>query len=140
MSNTKEPASSSPTRLYNLSPEKYGKTAFRELSYTPEKLNENFLYKEVTVTKKIEVEKKRIRELESLTAVQQEKIKQLELEIETVRKSLQLQIEMYKQMLKDQEDEKAKHIKQLQTSYNIEIQKLLNQHEEDSKVAQAEKE
>lgn len=100
---SKDPHSSSPTRLKNLSPEKYGRTAFRELSYTPEKLTENFLYKEITVTKKIEVEKKRIRELESETAVQAEKIRQLEIEIDTVRKSLTLQIEMYKKMLKDKD-------------------------------------
>jgi hypothetical protein len=43
-------------------------------------------------------------------------------------------------MIKEQEDEKAKHIRTLQTSYNLEIQRLLNEHEEDSKVAQAEKE
>lgn len=30
--------SSSPTRMYNLSPDKYGKSAFKDLSYTPEKL------------------------------------------------------------------------------------------------------
>lgn len=42
---SKDPPSSSPTKLKNLSPEKYGRTAFRELTYTPEKLTENFLYK-----------------------------------------------------------------------------------------------
>jgi predicted RNase H-like nuclease (RuvC/YqgF family) len=128
MSQGKETGLTSPTKLSGLSPEKYGKTAFRELSYTPEKLSENFLYKEVTVTKKIEVEKKRIRELESTCAVQVEKIRQLETENETLRKSYQLQIDMYKQMLKEQEDEKAKHIRTLQASYNLEIQRLLNEH------------
>jgi hypothetical protein len=53
MSDGKYVGATSPTKLYNLSPEKYGKTAFRELTYTPEKLSENFLYKEVTITKKI---------------------------------------------------------------------------------------
>lgn len=53
----------SPVRISGLSPEKYGSTAFKNLSYTPEKLQDNFIYREVTVTKKIESEKNRIREL-----------------------------------------------------------------------------
>ena len=51
----------SPVKLKGLSPEKYGSVAFKNLSYTPSKLQDNFIYKEVTVTKKIESEKNRIR-------------------------------------------------------------------------------
>jgi hypothetical protein len=39
MSHDKDIGATSPTKLYNLSPEKYGKIAFRELTYTPEKLS-----------------------------------------------------------------------------------------------------
>ncbi len=44
----------SPTKLENLSPEKFGKGAYASLTYTPSKLADNVLYKEVTTFKKIE--------------------------------------------------------------------------------------
>ena len=43
----------SPTKLENLSPEKFGKAAYAGLSYTPSKLVDNVLYKEATSFKKI---------------------------------------------------------------------------------------
>lgn len=67
----------SPVRLSNLSPEKYGSTAYKNLTYTPEKLQDNHIYREVTITKKIETEKNRIRELESLNSLLEEKIRHL---------------------------------------------------------------
>lgn len=39
--------------LENLSPEKYGKAAFANLTYTPSKLADNVLYKDVSNQKKI---------------------------------------------------------------------------------------
>lgn len=62
------------------------------------------------------------------------------MEFDTVRKSLLLQIEMYKQMLREQEDEKTRHIKSLQSAFNTEIQRLLNEQDDDAKVVQAQKE
>ncbi len=44
----------SPVKLSNISPEKYGKGAFCDLAYTPSKLADNFLYRDVTTLKKIE--------------------------------------------------------------------------------------
>jgi hypothetical protein len=44
----------SPTKLLNLSPEKFGKGAYASLTYTPSKLADNVLFKEVTTLKKIE--------------------------------------------------------------------------------------
>jgi len=35
----------SPARLNNLSPEKYGKAAWAELTYTPSKLADNVIYR-----------------------------------------------------------------------------------------------
>ena len=35
----------SPEKLHNLSPEKYGKAAYVELTYTPSKLADNVLYR-----------------------------------------------------------------------------------------------
>lgn len=59
----------SPVKISGLSPERYGSTAYKNLSYTPSKLQDNIIYREVTVTKKIESEKNRIRELESLNSL-----------------------------------------------------------------------
>lgn len=43
----------SPERLSDLSPQKYGKAAYVELSYTPSKLVENPLYREAATSKKL---------------------------------------------------------------------------------------
>ena len=42
----------SPAKLQNLSPDKYGKAAWAELSYTPCKLADNVLYREATTLRK----------------------------------------------------------------------------------------
>lgn len=44
----------SPVKLNNLSPDKYGKAAYLDLTYTPSKLADNLLYREVTTLRKIE--------------------------------------------------------------------------------------
>lgn len=44
----------SPIKLENLSPEKYGKGAFVDITYTPSKLVDNVLYRDVTTLKKME--------------------------------------------------------------------------------------
>ena len=43
----------SPTKLENLSPEKFGRGAYANLTYTPSKLADNVLFKEATTLKKI---------------------------------------------------------------------------------------
>lgn len=88
----------------------------------------------------MENEKNRIRELESLNSLLEEKIRHLTKENETVKGSLELQIEMYKKMLREQEDEARRLIKSLQSEYKEEIERILVEHEKDSMVAQAEKE
>lgn len=57
-----------------------------------------------------------------------------------MKRSLNLQIDMYKKMLKDKDEEHGRLIKSQQVLYNEEIHRLLEEHEQDSKVAQAEKE
>lgn len=47
---------------------------------------------------------------------------------------------MYKKILREQEEEAKRLIKNLQTEYAMEISKILLGHEEDAKVAQGEKE
>lgn len=126
--------------LSGLSPEKYGRSAFRELSYTPEKLYESFMYKENTSNKRVEEERRRVRELESSNTLHTEKIRQLEVEIETINRSLLLQIDMYKKMLEDKEEEKLRHIKLLQEQYNSEISIIIAEREEEARVVQAQKE
>lgn len=44
----------SPAKLTNLSPEKYGKAAWADLTYTPSKLAENVIYREAATLKKTE--------------------------------------------------------------------------------------
>lgn len=44
----------SPVKLSNISPNKYGKGAYCDLTYTPSKLADNILYREVTTLKKVE--------------------------------------------------------------------------------------
>lgn len=51
----------SPTKLENLSPEKFGKAAYATLSFTPSKLVDNVLYKEATQFKRIEEESSKVR-------------------------------------------------------------------------------
>lgn len=41
-----------PTKLTNLSPEKYGKAAWADLTYTPSKLADNIIYREATTLRK----------------------------------------------------------------------------------------
>lgn len=63
MSKSKENRQTLTLKLESLSPEKYGSIAFKDLSFSPEKLTENFLFKEATIQKKLETEKKKVREL-----------------------------------------------------------------------------
>ena len=142
MAETKEKQNfdSSPTKLSGLSPEKYGSTAYKTLSYTPQKLQDNFIYREVTITKLVETEKNKARELESLNSLLEDNIRHLTRENDTLRRSFDQQVEMYKTTIREQEEETKRLIKNLQNEYSLEIQKILERHEDDSKVAQAEKE
>lgn len=42
----------SPTKLKNLSPEKYGKAAWADLTYTPSKLADNIMFREAVTLRK----------------------------------------------------------------------------------------
>lgn len=53
----------SPTKLQNLSPDKYGKAAWAELTYTPSKLANNILFREAVTLKKTEEGSSKLREL-----------------------------------------------------------------------------
>lgn len=64
-------------KLENLSPDKYGKAAFVDLTYTPSKLADNYLYKEVTTLKKMEEGNNKLREYEAFNSVFQDRLNQL---------------------------------------------------------------
>jgi len=44
----------SPARLTNLSPDKYGKAAWADMTYTPSKLADNVIFREAATLKKNE--------------------------------------------------------------------------------------
>jgi len=44
----------SPARLTNLSPDKYGKAAWADMTYTPSKLADNVIFREAVTLKKNE--------------------------------------------------------------------------------------
>ena len=48
-------------KLENLSPAKYGKAAYVNLTYTPSKLKENVLYRETSTMKRVEESNSKVR-------------------------------------------------------------------------------
>ena len=89
----------SPTKLENLSPEKYGKGAYAALTYTPSKLVDNILYREVTTMKKIEEELSKVRNSEAFNSLLKDRLGQLQEEKEGIEQTLTQQITMYKKIL-----------------------------------------
>lgn len=66
-----------PERLDHLSPDKYGKAAYVDLTYTPSKLKENVLYRETTTLKRVEESHSKVRELESLNIILEDKLSKI---------------------------------------------------------------
>ena len=89
----------SSVKLENLSPEKYGKAAYVELTYTPSKLADNLLFREVTTLKKIEEGNGKVREIEALNSIFVDRLEQLKQERDGIETSLTSQIHMYKKLL-----------------------------------------
>ena len=52
----------SPAKLQNLSPDKYGRAAWADLTYTPSKLADNVMYREATTLRKNEEGSSKLRE------------------------------------------------------------------------------
>lgn len=67
----------SPSKLENLSPEKYGKAAFASMTFTPSKLVDNVLFKEVTTLKKVEEEASKVRESDALNSILKDRLAQV---------------------------------------------------------------
>lgn len=98
------------------------------------------MYKEVSIIKKLEPERSKIRELDSLNALLSDNVRHLTEENATLKAGYEQQIEMYKRMLREQEEETKRLIKNLQSEFSLEIRTILERHEDDSRVAQGEKE
>lgn len=60
----------------------------------------------------------------------------MEVELNTTTRSLELQICMYKQILAQQQQDKLKHVQELQNNYATEIERMLAEREEDSKTVE----
>ncbi len=116
----------SPVKLDHLSPDKYGKGAFCDLTYTPSKLADNFLFRDVTTLKKIEEGNGKLRETEALKSLFQDRLEQLREERDGIEKSLSSQIQMYKKLLLECETKNEARIKEIQYGFKIEMKKLLD--------------
>lgn len=92
MAEARSPSISPSRRRVEISPERQGSTTFKNMSYTPEKLESSYMYKEVTINKKVETEKNKIRELESLNALLEDKIRHLTLENQMMKQGAEKQI------------------------------------------------
>ena len=60
-----------------MSPEKFGKGAYADLSYTPYKLADNVLYREAVTLKKYEENTNKVREFTAENSFLKDKIRQL---------------------------------------------------------------
>lgn len=89
-----------PISVGNLSPEKYGRSAFCNLQYTPSRLVDNVLFKEVSALKKVEEESSKNREFEAINDCLMDKLKYMEEEKNVIINSLNQQITVYKKIIK----------------------------------------
>jgi hypothetical protein len=76
------------------------------LTYTPSKLVDNVLFKEVTTLKKIEEESSKVRESDAFNSILKDRLSQIIEERDGIEETLTKQILMYKKMLNENE---AKH-------------------------------
>jgi hypothetical protein len=89
----------SPTKLENLSPDKFGKSAYANLTFTPSKLADNILYKEANTMKKIEEESSKVRESAAYNSLLKDRLGQIQEERDGIEQTLTQQIVMYKKIL-----------------------------------------
>ncbi len=76
------------------------------MTYTPSKLVDNVLFKEVTTLKKIEEESSKVRESDAFNSILKDRLSQIIEERDGIEETLTKQILMYKKMLNENE---AKH-------------------------------
>ena len=114
-----------PEKLTGLSPEKYGKAAYIDLSFTPSQLNENVLYRDAMKMKTMEDPNQRVRELEAECVQLSDKVSKLERERDGIESSLNQQISMYKKMIEEMEITNANRIKDIHKGFSLEITKMI---------------
>lgn len=71
------------------------------MTYTPSKLADNVLYREVTTLKKLEEGNGKLRETEALNNHFQDRLNQIKEERDGIEESLTSQIVMYKRLLQE---------------------------------------
>lgn len=111
--------------MERLSPQKYGKGAFLDLTFTPSKLSEHVLYRQATNLKKIQEESCKGRELEVANKILQDQVEFLKRERDGIEKSLTKMIEMYKQIISQMEAKNEERIRIIQVKFCEEIQRYL---------------
>ena len=90
-------------KLGSISPEKYGKGAFCELTYTHSKLADNVLFREAFNLKKIEEESCKNREFQAENTILSDQIEYLKKERDGISGSLNEIIAMYKTIIAEME-------------------------------------
>jgi hypothetical protein len=88
-------------------------------------LADNVLFKEVTTLKKLEEGSSKYRESEAINNLLKDRLVQLQIERDGIEKSLTQQIVMYKKMLHEIELNHEQRIKDIQKSFNDEVQRLI---------------
>ena len=71
------------------------------MTYTPSKLVDNVLFKEVTTLKKIEEESSKVRESDAFNSILKDRLSQIIEERDGIEETLTKQILMYKKMLNE---------------------------------------
>ena len=127
-------------KLENLSPAKYGKAAYVNLTYTPSKLKENVLYRQTSTMKRVEESNSKVRELEANNIMLEDKVNKITQERDGIEESLNTQIQMYKKLLAESEAKYEVRMKNMQLSFTEKMDQLLKDKEEEAKYAQSEKE
>lgn len=82
----------------------------------------------------------KVREIEALNSIFQDRLEQLRQERDGIEESLGSQIQMYKRLLQESQIKNEARIREIQSSFKAEIKVLLEEKEEEAKYAQSEKE
>lgn len=128
-----------PEYLDKLQPEKYGKGAYCELSYTPSKLADHILYKEANYLKKLEEELSKNRELEAANVKLTDQIDYLRKEKSGIESSLNKLIAMYKGIMAEMQKKNEERVKNFQIKFKEELDKVIKDKAEEAKFVQSEK-
>ena len=111
-----------------------------DMQYTPSKLAENCLFKDVNSLKKYEDTSQKLREVEASYKLLEDKYNKIVKEKMGIEDSLTRQIEMYKSLIQEMEEKAEARLKAAQDAFKHEIEIIVAEKEEEVKFVQAEKE